>query len=280
MLAVDKTKLEESLVYSPKLNQIKFSEGMISETFDSDYRPLKISKYAREGVTIYDRFQMIKQYIDSPFGDSLKIVLYGVDQYAFNEKGLSSHSYKLFYPFMDQNVIDLYIKINAENSRDYWGHKLFRLSRYTDALINSSIRGWMNDYSNYKYGEINVDEFRRIMESDSIINNFKRYIELNENLVETFYNTMATLKSKKIKVILFNPPTIDILNKTEQEKYEKIMDFFSNFAKENDYVEFWNMDPQFASEYSIFFDPIHLNPKGQQLITSEVIKKMNNMKLE
>lgn len=70
---------------------------------------MKVSKYTREGVNVSDRKIMIQQYLDSGYGDSLKVVLYGVDLCTFTGEGLSANSFKLFYPFMDDKKIGEYI---------------------------------------------------------------------------------------------------------------------------------------------------------------------------
>ena len=95
MLATDKAKLETAL-------------------------NCRISKYCREGVNVADRYQMVKQYLESLYSDSLKIVLYGVDQFMFTGTGLSSNSYKLFYPFMDEKIlINIFMIIQTDTIIGY-----------------------------------------------------------------------------------------------------------------------------------------------------------------
>jgi hypothetical protein len=53
---------------------------------------MKVSKYTIEGVDVHNRYIMAKQYIDSQYSDSLKIVLYGVDPYTFVKGGLSKNA--------------------------------------------------------------------------------------------------------------------------------------------------------------------------------------------
>lgn len=75
----------------------------------------KVSKYCREGVNVFDRYEMVKQYLRSSYSDSLKVVLYGVDQFMFTGKGLSENSYKLFYPFMDEDNMNEYIRRSTDH---------------------------------------------------------------------------------------------------------------------------------------------------------------------
>jgi hypothetical protein len=246
MLAVDKDELEEGT-------------GM------------KVSKYTREGVNVYDRYFMLKQFLDSPYSDSLKIVLYGVDMYSFVASGLSENSYTLFYPFMDEPVMNQYIKENARDKKDYWVHKLLPLERYSDVLINASIRGWRNDYSNYKLGTIDMEKYKKQLSSDQ---QFNRTIETDESLYRMFDKTIGMVTSKGIQVVLVNTPIIDLLNHTDDESYEKIISLYKEYANSNKMVEYIDFNPGYSSDYSIFYDPIHLNPKGQELLTEELIKKL------
>lgn len=234
---------------------------------------LKVSKYTREGVGVYDRYFMTKQFLDSPYSDSLQTVIYGVDQFSFVNSGLSDNSYKLFYPFMDERTIDKYIKDNAVDDWDYYQHKLFKTTRYSDPLLNASIRGYQNNYSNYKVGNLNVELLKKQMTSGK--SQFNRKIEMDPFLMETFEQTMDMLSERGIRVILLNTPIVDILKKGNLESYEKIINYFSDYASAHENIEYWDFNPEYSSDYSIFYDPIHLNPKGQQIITKEINKKLS-----
>lgn len=245
MLATDKIKLESALNY-------------------------KVSKYCREGVNVADRYQMVKQYLESPYSDSLKIVLYGVDQFMFTGTGLSSNSYKLFYPFMDEKSIDQYIYDNT-GQYDYWLHKLFCSTRYSDALLNSSIRGWRHDWSNYKSGFLRVEELK-----EQIMKGQQRHIVFEPELVKTFECTLQLLVERNIKVILVNTPIADLLNQYEPEQYDKIVNYFHDKARSSPFIYYWDMNPEYSKRYELFFDPIHLNPQGQKVISDKIIKLFKN----
>lgn len=241
MLATDKAKLETAL-------------------------NCRISKYCREGVNVADRYQMVKQYLESPYSDSLKIVLYGVDQFMFTGTGLSSNSYKLFYPFMDEKNIDQYIYDNTDRY-DYWLHKLFCSTRYSDALLNSSIRGWRHDWSNYKSGFLKVEDLR-----EQITKGQQRHIAFEPELMETFERTLQLLVEKNIKVVLVNTPIANLLNQYEPEQYEKIISYFHDKAKSSPFIYYWDMNPEYSERYELFFDPIHLNPQGQKVANDKIIE--------
>ena len=241
MLAIDKQKLENELNVS-------------------------VAKYTREGVDVYDKYFMLKQVLDSKYGDSIQIALYGVDQFTFGNEESSANAYKLFYPFMDEPVMDEYIKENASDWRDYYSHKFFPLYRYTDQLINASIRGWFNDYSNKKQGTLDIEKYRK--------SNPARDVSMHPDLIETFRKTMDLLMERNIRVILVSVPIVDALNNYDPENRDKVIRFLEEYAAANERIEYWNFNPKFSSDYSLFFDPVHLNPQGQEIFTQEIINRL------
>lgn len=241
MLGVDKSRMEKEL-------------GM------------KISKYCREGVNVVDKKNMVYHFLNAKNADSLKYVLYGVDLFSFTGDGLSRNSYKLFYPFMDEDAFEEYIYDNSSFS-DYLLHKFVRTSRFNDdAVKNSAFRGWMNNWSNYKTNIIDIESYRKIL-----TNGDERRISMNDSLIADFEETIKFITDKEINVILVNTPTIDLLNTYEPLKYRRMMQWFSDFAEKHPLVEFVDFNPKYEANYQIFSDKIHLNRNGQKAITSELI---------
>lgn len=233
---------------------------------------VKVSKYCREGVNVADRYAMIKQYLSLPCSDSLKVVMYGVDQFMFTGAGLSKNSYKLFYPFIDNPNIDQYIK-EYTNTYDYWLHKTVCTTRYSDALINSAIRGWRKDWSNYKEGNLNIESLKR-----QIAKGQQRHICFEQELIESFEETLRLLVEKNIHIVLINTPIAKPLNEYEPEAYKKIIHYFQEKAAACSLIHYWDMNPQFSDKYELFFDPIHLNPEGQHAVTNQIIKNTEYIK--
>lgn len=229
----------------------------------------KVSKYCREGVNTVDRNAMIKQYLSLPCSDSLKVVFYGVDQFMFTGEGLSENSYKLFYPFIDNFNINQYIK-ESSDAYDYWLHKIICTTRYSDALINSAIRGWRKDWSNYKEGNLDVENLKK-----QIMKGQQRHICFEQYLINSFEETLNLLTQKGIRVILINTPIAKPLNEYEPQQYKQIIDYFQYKADSSPLIHYWDMNPQYAEKYNLFFDPIHLNPQGQKQITEEIINNFH-----
>lgn len=233
---------------------------------------MQVSKYCREGVNVSDKKAMIEHFLNNGYADSLKYVLYGVDLATFTGDGLSKNSYTLFYPFMDNKSIDNYIKEHA-SSIDYWVHKLIKSTRYNDdGVKNSAIRGWMNNWDNLKSNTIDIESYRRQLEKGD-----ERHIKMNSELMRQFDESIQMITERGVKVILVNTPTLDLLNDFEPDKYTAIIKWYHCYAANNPMVEFWDFNPDYASDYSIFSDRLHLNSNGQKIITDELVKRIKTL---
>ena len=231
---------------------------------------MSVAKYCREGVNVSDKHVMVDHFLNSGHADSLRIVLYGVDLATFIGSGLSANSYKLLYPFLDNEHVDAYVRSQAASPTDYWLHKLVKSTRFNDdGIKNSALRGWAGNWDNFKNNVINIEAYRRRLEAGD-----ERHIQMNPELMAEFTETIETLTDRGIRVILVNTPTVDLLNDFEPDKYSAVMQWYSDFADQRPLVEFWDFNPEYASDHSIFSDRLHLNRHGQQIITDEMIKKL------
>ena len=230
---------------------------------------VKVSKYTREGVNVSDRKIMIQQFLDSGYGDSLKVVLYGVDLCTFTGEGLSANSYKLFYPFIDDEKIGNYIHQQG-GAKDYWLHKLVRTSRYSDdGFKNGAFRGWLHNWSNLKNGTVDIEAYKQRLQ-----NGDERHIQMNQKLISEFKETIEMLTQRGVKVALVNTPTLDLLNNFEPDKYQMMVDWFQTYANEEPLVEYWDFNPEYSSHHELFYDRIHLNVEGQKVISSLITEKV------
>ncbi|MBR5851234.1 MAG: SGNH/GDSL hydrolase family protein [Bacteroidaceae bacterium] len=233
---------------------------------------MKVSKYTREGVNVSDRKIMIQQILDSGYGDSLKIVLYGVDLCTFTGEGLSANSYKLFYPFIDDKNIGNYIRQQG-GAKDYWLHKLVRTSRYSDdGFKNGAFRGWLHNWSNLKSGTVDIEAYKRRLQ-----NGDERHIQMNPELIAEFKESIGMLTERGITVALVNTPTLDLLNNFEADKYDMIVEWFQTYADERLLVEYWDFNPEYSSQHELFYDRLHLNSIGQKVISKEITQSLKNL---
>lgn len=231
-----------------------------------------VSKYCREGVNVADRYQMVRQFLSLPESDSLRYVIYGVDQFMFTGEGLSDNSYKLFYPFMDNQVMNDYIR-SSTDFKDYFLHKVLCTTRYSDALLNSAARGWMHNWSNYKFGNLDVDNLIEQVASDK-----QRHIKFEGELVGYFEQTLEMLEDRGLTVILVNTPIARPLNDYEPEQYRRFTDYMKQTDATSDNVFYWDLNPEYSERYELFFDPIHLNAEGQKVINEELVERFTELK--
>lgn len=227
-----------------------------------------VSKYTREGVNVSDRLIMIKQLLNK--NPNLKTVIYGVDAWTFTGEGLSENSYKLFYPFLDDATIDDYVCKNSERL-DYFSKKYLTSSRYNEQLVSGALRGYFKKWDNLKYGTVDTLKLIKTIKNDSY-----RKINNNNANIKIFKETMALLKQNDIKIILLYVPTIDMLENVQQDNFDKTIKIFE--AQTDDHLVFVNFQEPWSHNYNLFYDPIHLNPRGQKQITEELITflKLNN----
>jgi len=226
-----------------------------------------VAKYTREGVNVSDRKIMVKQLLQH--NPNLKTVIYGMDAWSFTGEGLSDNSYKLFYPFLEDNNVDTYVNNQADFS-DYWVHKIIKTSRFNEGLINSSIRGYLDNWSNLKIGEVDTLQLKK----EIALGRYRKIDNSVEN-VAILKETLAELESHNIEIILLYIPTIDLLNGAEKNKFKESISIIENLSKEFKNVKFISLLEPWSHDHSLFFDQIHLNPKGQKVITEELIKKLN-----
>ena len=219
-----------------------------------------ITKYTSEGVNVADRQLMINYLLQN--NPQTQYVVYGVDAWMFTGEGLSQNSYKLFYPFMDDRFVAKNIKQQATTA-DYWSKKLIKSSRYSETQINSAIRGHLRNWSNFKIGVVDTLQLQKNIKQ----NNFRKINSTQQNraLLE---DTLKWLTDQNIQVILVYVPTINYINEAEPQKFEAELAYFRALANHNPQIHYLEYLTGWHKQHHYFFDPIHLNPTGQQAFTS------------
>lgn len=240
-------------------------KSMIEETLEC-----KVTKHTRTGVGIGVRMMMTDMYIDSKYSDSLKCAVLAVDPFSFNDEGLSQNSFMLFYPWMDDSYVDEFIRRSTDNVT-FWGHKIFRLSRYSDDLIKQSFRGWKNDDRNYKTTYLTDEIYERGKDK------WERPIKFNQPLMHNLEETINHITSKGIHVVLLQSPSYYKLTENQQEKYKKILDYFQSLTNKFPLVSFIDYDQIYNRQSNLFFDPLHLNVEGQELMTKRLIEDIKEI---
>lgn len=228
-----------------------------------------VAKYTREGVNIADREVMIKQLLQQNTG--LRYIVYEIDAWSFTGEGLSANSYTLFYPFLGSREVDEYVKSQA-GFGDYWLHKIIQTSRFNELLISSSFRGYLNNWSNLKFGTVDTVRIKKEIQNGDF-----RKIKNSPDNIAILKRSLSILKEKNIKVVLLYVPTIDFYNVAEPNKFKETMDIFNAIKKEFSNVTLLNYNEPFSHDYTLFYDPIHMNPKGQHEVTMQLVKDLQTM---
>ena len=231
----------------------------------------KVSKYAREGANCADRLLMIRQFMETN-GDSVKIVTYDVDAYFLTSEGLSANSYKIFYPFMNNKKIYDFIEANCSSKVDFTINRFVKTARFNDLNIKNSILGYLQNYRNNKFSSVDTV----ILKKEVANGNFRK-INFDKGLQKDFEATLEYLESKNCLTVLLFIPTISILNNSDSVNYNKAIAMLNQYSKEYKKVVFLNYNPKFSNKYMLFYDPIHLNPEGQKVVTETLIADIEQL---
>ncbi|MEI6680032.1 MAG: SGNH/GDSL hydrolase family protein [Mariniphaga sp.] len=229
----------------------------------------KIAKYTREGVNIADRLIMLKHYF-AVCKKKPEMVVLSIDPWLFTGEGLSKNSYTLFYPFMDTPEVDKFIKTSVPRKIDYWSHKYFRSSRFDVPLLNSAIRGYMSNWSNFKLGIIDSIKLQH-----EIANGNYRKITFDQENISAFKQMLNYMEEQKVKVILLNTPVYKPLVMVQPDLYNKTINIITELAVKYRNTTVIDLSPEFTGHTSYFFDPIHMNPEGQKMVTKAFISRLS-----
>ncbi|MDT8375048.1 MAG: hypothetical protein RQ737_13880 [Bacteroidales bacterium] len=239
MLAVDKVALEEE-------------------------SGLRVARYTREGVNMADRRVMAQQYFDICSGPPETVIL-SIDPWLFSGEGLSLNSWKLFLPFMDDKGVNYYVKSSAKKF-DYYRYKVVRSGRFNAQLLNASARGWLRNWDNLKFGVVDTVRYN----NEEALRGF-RPITFSRELMDDFSATLDFLGSKNTRVLLLNTPVWEPLIAAQRVEYDRSMFLIDSIAWVHcPGAEIIDLVQEFAHRTELFFDPIHMNPEGQRVVTKAV----------
>jgi hypothetical protein len=233
---------------------------------------LKVAKYTREGVNIKERDLMLKHYLLT-CKKKPEYIIIGIDPWMFTEEGLSENSYLLFLPFMDTPEVKDYIINSVQSQKDFLIPKFIKSRRYNALLINASMRGYLGNWSNLKFGMIDSLKVAKEIKE----NNFRR-ISFNKELINDFSRMLENLKDVKSNVILLNTPVWAPLIDCQRREYEKTYSIIDSLiANHHLKVALVDLVPRFENSSKLFFDPIHMNPDGQFMVTAYFSGLLNGM---
>ena len=226
-----------------------------------------VAKYCMNGTSIPDRLVMIRHYIEST-GHRPKAILYDIGPRSFSSE-LAVNSHALFYPFINESpTVARYVRSNAK-PKDYYLKMFIPLARYDDTRLGAVIRGYRHDWKNRSIKQFNIEHFKQQLSKG----NFWK-IKLNPDTQAVFEETLDFLEAQGIRLFLLYLPNVDLLNNAEPEKSAKTLNYIKNTISRHPNVTFIDANSIFEARHELFIDPIHLNPHGQQEVTTFLANKI------
>jgi len=221
-----------------------------------------VSKYAFAGANINDRDAMTRHYI-STRKTPPKVVVYDVDGSMFSTSELSVGSYTFFFPYWDEAVPNAHIREFAPKDTSLLPLAWFHLTRYDEALLALSYRGWADMRANLKSSTINLNALQNRIKNGKI-----RPMTIEDGAVATFESTLAYCKEHNVRVVLAYIWTVDVLNNVNRAAHDEVIAKIKSYADASDTVDFFDYNTANESRHELFFDGIHLNQKGSREITA------------
>jgi hypothetical protein len=226
-------------------------------------------KYAVAGANVTDRMWMVQHALT--LNPTVKLVIYDVDTRLFDSEGLSSASYSLFLPFIDDVVMSKYL-YNHATWQEYYIAKLIKTTRFRDQTLDLALRGMLNFCENKKTGTVRIEQYQGYLARE-----WQRKIRVDPSNVERFSETLDLLCARDIKVILTYLPVMDLLNNPDRESHALLVRMIEKMVKGREQVYFLNYNIIYEARHDLFFDPRHLNEKGKQVITSRLINDVRGI---
>lgn len=227
-----------------------------------------VSKYARAGAQLEDRILMARHY-GTLHPDGPRAIVFGVDGHMFSPRGLSSNAHRLFYPHMGDEIVNAYLRDHALSWQEYVTRQVVHLARYNDVLLNVARRGLSGDWSSGVGGRFDPERLAREAELGET-----RPIAIDPVQVAQFDAFLAEADAKGWPVILTFVPTTEAWNALEPDKFSEVLTLLKGFADTYESVQFLDLRDPWSSQYDLFADPIHLNAKGQRLVTEDLATRL------
>ncbi|MBN1416836.1 MAG: hypothetical protein JW973_17190 [Bacteroidales bacterium] len=222
---------------------------------------LNVAKYTLEGVSVEDRFAMISHFFQM-YPESLQTVIYEVNPVLFSGIRTAENVYTHFYPYLDDQNIDKYIKTHA-NKKDYFTHKIIRSMRFDSRLLITVMKGYLGIDENVKKNRLDSIAIKQMLEKQGRTN-----IAMEKSKLEIFKNTMDLIRSHNSEALLVMMPIFHIKLETfDKDSYENLCKYLEEYASKEEKVEFINLNrDSLIYDARNFSDPLHYNSYGQKKI--------------
>lgn len=231
---------------------------------------LKVAKYAVNGANIADRDAMIRQFLSEH--PEVQLIIYDVEASTFSSDGLSSNSYRLFFPFIGNPEMGAYLETQCKSRKDLFLKEIVRTARYDETTFSLALRGLLSMNKNLKYGHFDEDRAKRWIAQGK-----NRPVKINPGSYEVFLTSVDFVKSRGVKMLLVDMPTVKLLNQAEWPASEDVRSIFRRFGEEYSNLDYYDLSTAYQSDYEIFYDMIHLNAEGQKRVTAVLTEKVKRI---
>lgn len=228
-----------------------------------------VTKYAIAGANSLDRYWMIKHFLSR--NPDVSTVVYDVEARFFDSEGLSSSSYTLFLPFLNDPVMSKYLTASM-SWQEYYTSNYIRTSRFRDQSLMISLRGLLNRKESNKTKQLRLIDHEHYLAKER-----DKKIKIDQQSLDIFMKTINELTGQGIEVILLYIPVADVLNKIEANKQQEVINMFESMADDSSTVHFLNYNQKYEHNYELFWDLRHLNEKGKQRITTDLAEDLRDI---
>lgn len=232
-----------------------------------------VAKYAISGANMADRLVMVRHYFSRQPG-AVRLVIYDVDATTFDDRGLSSNSYSLFFPFFDDPIVHDFLRRSCDSSIGFQMHGVFRMLRYDETTLPLALRGLTHRTENLKLGTIDLDRIR-----SQIARGDQPKILIDPESLKNFGETLRFIRAQGAQVVLAYIPVVDLLNDADRAGQERAMAVFRQFCAADPGVMFWDYNRELEHRHELFYDGLHLNPAGQQVVTTRLADDISSRSL-
>ncbi len=229
----------------------------------------KVAIYAQEGSSLDLKYTMLSHFLNKNKA-SLSTVILEISPRNFFNRGLAENSHKLFYPYMDDPIIDDYIASEETKTTDYYIHKLIRTSRFNNYLLKYSVQGHLGFHENVKSSIVDTTAFTHHN------TNVLEAIILDSAKVKVLEKSINLIHENNAFAVLVNFPVTTFLQETyNTDDYIQYLALLTGLTQEYEGVSFIDLNIDKCNDYRLFSDRGHLNRMGQLNFTREICKRLN-----
>lgn len=229
---------------------------------------LPVAKYAVQGANGSDRHAMLQHLIQRHAKMPAVIVL-DVSAYTFNDDGLSSNSYQLFFPFLDEPAVSRHLASACGNHAELRLRRLVASTRYNEATIALAMRGHLGVHQNLKWNKLNTDLLERRIAAGQTLS-----MSIREGGVKQLRESIELALENGVAVLLAYIPTVDILNNLDRQQHDEVIALIDAIAANYDDVWFVDFNRDLETRHELFADGLHVNGDGQRLVTEQLAVKV------